>query len=270
MSLRRGWISIPLPNSSAPISEWRWTRQSGTTRSLWREGPFNSLLAQTEGLKLQYDSIVISRKIGNWFRLEAAQADDNISELFEVIGSNLMQSKIFGLVLRARFRTAGFAGSEDELSEKISSIAASVNNYKTGQGVTYASMVSEVTALFPAGDQLTIALRLMDDLDRNGDSFLTAQYAFRHTISLSERAFLENGSSLFSGLYDATDMVFTEDELRAVEFVPNEFIMPKKVIDNSQPQVWLKQPSHAVFTNNRRTVVLDYLGADEWSDLHYA
>lgn len=268
MSLRRGQISIPLPNEAAPVSLWKWQRGAGASKSLWREGAYANLMAQVPTLQESYDSITITRKIGAWFRLEAAQADDNLTEVFEVLGSHLSQSKLFNLRLREQFIAAGLTSP----SESISKVAAAVQRYKsegTGSAADYQRMVATVTAEFAAGAQLDLALRFMDDLDQNGDTTVVSQYSFQRSISMSERAYLENGSTLFSGIYRYTDQIFTEAELRFEEAIPDEFPLPPSVLNNNAPALWLKQPTKCTQTNNRRTVTTEYLFADEWSTLYF-
>lgn len=258
MSLYKGAVSIPTATQADQITELHWTRGGGESLQKFIEGKWSKVYSDLQFAKADWDSAVITRK-GDWWRLELSQNGDTLTDIHEIQGSNLMQSKVYNTVLKAQFTALAMDESH------ISRIAAEVQKYKTG-AQSYAEMASAVATI---GNNNAVAFDLMDDLDRNGDQFLQVQYCYRHSVIMSERFFNSN-SETFWGIYDNVSRIFTEDALYDVEVIPEEFALPQRVLDGD-PAEWLKQPPHANHTSGqRRELVNEYIFADEWSRLYYA
>lgn len=264
MSNRKGQsLIVPGPNPT----EWRWQRGSGPARQVFYEGKFSELedIAYNE-LMDDFDSIIIRPKsngVGGWYRMEAAQNGEDVTEDYEVDGSSLTQNTLTNLNVKARYLTAGYP--EDSYASFFSKIAAEVRKLQSGQQ-TYDAMQTAVATIF--ADPLGV--EFADDLYRYGDQFLNAQYCFRHTITVADRVFQQNAGS-FEGVFDSTNRIFTEAQLRDEENIPDDFRLPQSIIDNNVSAEWLKMPSRTRYgLGHARTITLEYLFADSWSRLKYA
>lgn len=279
----KGQRQIPKATQADPVILWQWTRGSGAKTQSFREGSYAGLRARFKNPdKTIWDSITLKPNgsgpngQSDWWRADMAQADDQINDTQEVVGSNLTQSKLLNQVLINQFIALGVPVDDFDgnptlgVGSVISQISSLVNKFKAdAQTYTFASLQGDVALLVPTLAR-NLAWRFMNDLNQNGDTCLQSQYCFRRTLTMSQRAFDDGGQTLFAGIFDDTDVVFTETMLRAVESIPDFFELPPKVINNSQDAFWLKQPTHSRFDNNKREITLEYLFADEWSDLYYA
>ena len=87
MSKKKGQDFIK-PYAYLPL-EWRWTRGSGPAKQFFYEGSFSRCETQAYALMDEYDSIIIRPKnngVGEWYRLEAAQNGEDVTEDYEVDG----------------------------------------------------------------------------------------------------------------------------------------------------------------------------------------
>jgi hypothetical protein len=250
----------------AGVEMFTWNRGGGQSIQKFWMGNWNETLARLGLLQRDWDSITIRREKGGMFRLDAAQSGDDYTEIHEVTGTNLMQSKLFSLVLKQKFVTAGVPAAT--ALTIISKIANEVRKYQNQQQ-TYAEMQAAVAATVSSySGAATLASSLMDDLDRNGEQFLQVQYVYTHTVSVAERVFQANAAS-FQGVYDNVERVHSESQVFNYENIPAEFYLPQRVLDGA-PAEWLKQPPRAVLTSGqRRELTVTYLFADEWSRLYY-
>lgn len=246
-------------------SEWRWQRGSGPARQVFYEGPFDVLEGIAyDTLMDEFDSIIIRPKngVGEWYRMEAAQNGEDVAEDYEVDGSSLTQNTLTNLNIKARYLALNYP--EASFASVFSKIADEVRKKQSGQQ-TYDEMRTAVGTIFDD----PLGYEFMDDLDRYGDQFLNSQYCFRRTITVADRVFINN-NAFFADTFDNTNRIFTEAQLRATENVPNEFWLPKSIVDNSVSAEWLKMPSRTRYTiGHQRTIVREYLFADSWSRLKY-
>jgi len=255
MSHRKGNYVIPF-NLDPPVTEWQWRRGSGAASQIWMEGSFIDLYNQTGALQQNFDSIDIRQKSGTWYRLEAAQASDQVTVIHEVSGTNLLQSKLINPVIRAHL-TSG----------EITRISAVVNKFKRSEGSSsdYTTLLEDVAAISAtvyAGD-------LAVDLAHDDTQFLNVQYAYRHTQIIAARTYDAN-PGLFSNAYVNVNRIFSESGLRTAESIPNNFGLPPKVVDNVSPAQWLKQAPHSHLTyGQKRVLINEYLWADTWSTTYY-
>ncbi len=278
MSILTGTKMIPSVNTLPPWTSFAWTRERGSSFQFWRKGPQADLLALLPGLQVQYDSVKIDQISGGYYQLVAAQVDDQVNKKQEITGSNKNLSKLVSLKLFDDFVALGCpaddpAGPQFTASGLISKIAAAVNKHKNDPvAYTYAKMQGDVqtfaTQIGGAGS-VSLAWRFMNDLDQNGDNALSSQYEFTTTLSMSERAFQAGGFTDFIDIFQFTDEVFTEGQMRAEEQIPDDANLPQQIVDETQSAFWLKLPTHSIIEQNRRTVTLSYLHADVWSNLYY-
>ena len=263
MSKKKGQDFIK-PYAYLPL-EWRWTRGSGPAKQFFYEGSFSRCETQAYALMDEYDSIIIRPKnngVGEWYRLEAAQNGEDVTEDYEVDGSSLTQNTLTNLNIKARYLDLGYP--EESFASVFSKIAAEVKKVQQNQQ-TYDAMLAAVATIFDD----PLGVEFADDLYRYGDQFLNAQYCFRHTITVADRVFFANAGS-FEGIFDKTNRIFTEAQLRDEENIPEDFTLPPQIRDNTQPAEWLKMPSRTRYgLGHARTIVIEYLFADSWSRLKY-
>lgn len=247
-----------------PVTEWKWTRGSGEAQQIFLRGSYSNLrFNHAPGIAEIYDSIVIRHVSGEMYELIAAQSGDDISEIHDVDASNLTQNTLVNLRVKKQFTEAGVL--EEEYVPIVVKIQGEVNKFRNGSQ-SYSAMTGAVSTI--AGGR-QCGFDLMDNLAKWGDQFLNAQYCYRHTIRIAERIFV-GSNGLFGDIYANTHKIFTEEQLRSAENIPTGFALPQKVIDNSQPAQWLKQPSRNRYVVGQcREVVLEYLFADEWDEFKY-
>lgn len=255
----------------APVMRWEWKRSTGSIEQVFVCGGYNYLRnTVAPDLVDDYDSIVIEQMDGEMYKLMAAQTGEEITEVYDIHGSNLSQSVLINLTMKEQFIALGIP--EDKYANLVSQINDEVQKKKSN-GQTYAQMEAAVLALVVSLVDLTqplinLASDLMDRIDRHGDQFLQAQYSFQHTIILPERTYQGGGD--FEYVFDNTHRIFTESQLRDAENVPGTFAIPNSILNNAIPAEWLKQPSHSSMTlNQKRQIVTEYLGADTWDRLTY-
>jgi hypothetical protein len=264
MSQYKGQVEIKPPNTptNQGIDRWTWTRASGESWQKFWEGSWSQCLSRANLLKSNWDHITISRKAGNWFRLDASQGGDEYTEIHEVQGSSMTQSVLLSTVAKKRFVDSGVADAD--AFTMMSKIAAEVRKYQSNQQ-TYAEMAAAVATI---GSNNQTAFDFMDMLDRYGDQALQSQYIYTHTTVVSERMFEAAGAN-FELVYEGTNRIHTEDEVFAAENIPAEFRLPPRILDGA-PAEWLKQAATARTTSGqRRELIVSYLFADEWDRFKY-
>lgn len=295
MSLRKGSKTIgiasssnkagvPLPVDWRLITQWKWNRGGGPALSISAEGSFPDMFAAASRLTGNYDSINISRKQGDWFRLEAAQNGDTITEIHEVHGTSLSQNIMTNPVLKSQLisSTSGTASpiiddsadigaSALGFSVVVAKIRAAVNKFLVDQD--YTSMKKAVeNACGGASPAPLVARQIMDRMCRGVDYFFNVQYTYTHTIIVAERIFIANNGT-FEGAYDDILNVFTEEKLRRSwndggEGIPDEFRLPKG--SNGAAGEYLKlSASINLTTGQKRTIVSNYQFADSIDRLLY-
>lgn len=252
-----------------PIDVVRWKRGDGDAQQVWAKGSWAFVTQRLQQWKIEFDAITISRDRGEgtFFKIEAAQGGDDVTEIFEITGSNLTQSVLLSLVMRKKFIDVGILPAN--YVKTVSDIVREVNKFK-GDGQSYADMRTNVSGIMSLATSPDIGFELQEYLCKAGDAFLNGQYAFHHTTSVSERIFnLNNGS--FANAYDNAFRIHSAAQVYNFEGVPPEFVLPPQILDNSQPAEWLKlMPNCNLTTGGKRSLVNQYLFADEWSRLVYA
>jgi hypothetical protein len=266
MSQRKGSAFILPPVTTQGVDVLTWRRGQGEARQVFGEGNWTTVYKLLQTWKTDFDNITITRKggAGTYFRIEAAQGGDDISETYEVHGSSLTQAILANLKVQNAFLSAG-ATDEAEYTQIAAEITQLVNGFKSGSITEFSTLSERVQEVFPnqaAEDLMFYLLKL-------GDSFLCAQYTFTHTTCISERLFNQNSLS-FAGVYDRVQQIHSSALLQQYENIPAEFVLPPKVSDNASGAEWLKQPPQCNQTSGgKREVVSAYLFADEWSRVPY-
>lgn len=257
MSYRKGDYVIPF-SLDPPITEWQWRRGSGAASQIWMEGSFIELYNQTGALSENFDSIDIRQKSGTWYRLEAAQASDQVTIIHEVSGTNLMQSKLINPIIRANLS-----------AEIISRIATEVDNYKRAGDSSSTAYTDFLATISTISGGSTYAGDLAVDLVHDDTQFLNVQYAYRHTLIVAARTYDAN-PGLFAYTYANVNRIFYESGMRSAEGIPNNFSLPRRISDGAAAE-WLKQAPHSQLTYGQKRVLVDeYLFADTWSRSYYA
>lgn len=269
------------PQSSGLV-ERRWTRGSGGAVQEFHEGSEAEMVYRMNALKSQYDSGVI-RKVGDgdWYRLEMAQSDDSITDIFEVHGSSFYQSICINPIIKKKILEQQYYVDDTEnpsfdvksYTRLMSVIQSSVAKFRSE--LNYQAMLKRIFDDSQAmGNDITGATALMikfvcDKIIIGEDHFLNANYTFRHTIAISERVFIQNGFS-YQDVYNKTLKIHTEQLMRDRELIPDEFPLPPKISNNKQPAEWLKQPSKPEFQwGQKRAITTEYSFADKWEAKYY-
>lgn len=270
MSVAKGNTQIPY-TGLAPVDGYSWSRTAGPAVKIWYKGTYAAMMAKVPTLQVDFDTIDITRinGQGEFWRLDAAQVGDTIQHIYEVNGSDLTQPRSQNLKLLKTFTDAGLTGKE------ISTVANCVEGWRSGIfGTDYKQLESKIfDALFAAGADpsfiSTTAMDFADDLIRGGDNFLQSQFTFKHSIVCAERIWAANAGD-FANVFEDTGKIHEETDMRTAEAIPASFILPKSISQPTQPAVWLKRPPRVELTyNQKRTLTVEYLCADQWSSLYY-
>lgn len=267
----KGKPQVPASGDPDVILAYEWRRTGGPTVQIAREGSYVSLMAMVPELKLSYDAISIKQKqSGGWFRLEAAQNADGITDIHEVTGSNLSQAKGLNQNIRGNFPSLT-SGAIDKIIAKVKAEVLKVQQSTEDDAVDVAwENVKRAIELQGGVTSLEYCADLVREFS-NGSEFLNTQYTYRHTVVCAERYFSDvANTSVFADAYKYVHQIFTEDQLRTAELIPATFVFPPQVSDGAKKGEWLKEPSHCELTyNQKRTITSEYTFADSWSRILY-
>ena len=269
MSVFKGWKQIPKPGVIAPITHLTWTRAGGEARQVWYKGTFDYCYAKLQANKADFDSASISQEgQGTMYKLELAQAGDDITEVHDVGGSDLMQAKIANLYLQQQIIADASADAPpvtvDSINVLLAAIAQVVNDFKSNGNKTTAELETAIQLLTTSPKAIDLAYELL----LLGDNFLQSQYTYVHTITVAERIY-EAGEYDEGPIYADVGKIFTEQQMINAEDIPENFGLPPKVLDG-EPAEWLKRAPHSVLTTGqKRMFTIPYLFADSWSRLDY-
>lgn len=263
-----------IPANPARPDSFRWTRTGGGTVAQSYTGPYADLFVLGQSLSLEFDSVDIQRQgEGDIYKLTAAQNAPEVQETHEVVGVHMTQAKMYNKVVQSKLTAKGIADPKRILCDLL----RICNKLKADQ-VKYAAAITEIEKVLEdylsvdpgsvGSDLLALCVNIFKDVTLNGDQFLQVNFSYRHTFIYAERIFVDYD---LSPAYADVQKFFTEDQLRTAESVPASFKFPKQVQDNTKTAFWLKQAPHVSLTyGQKRQVVVEYLFADEWSDLYYA
>ena len=277
--------SLVVPSHYQLIRTWRWQRSGGPSIQTEYRGNFPDLYKKAHQIQPDFDSLEIQKISGDMYLLSAAQAGDEITEIFDVQGSSLSQSVMINPIIKARMLAeSGGVIIDDEdaigtgggygYSQVVAEIRAAVNKFLNGTDHDYDQMVADVQQACGSVPAPAAAMELMDLLARGTNHFMNAQYTFSHTINIAERIFLAS-SDYFAGAYENTCRIFTEAQLRldwfaGGESIPAEFPMPTKTT-TTEPAEYLKLYAGCnIVTGQKRSIVSQYQSADRISRALYA
>jgi hypothetical protein len=275
MSVKKGSSLINSAVGLPDVVSWRWTRSGGPAEQMFLEGTFSKLQSyiSSRGLLNLYDSINIEQKNGTWYRMECARMGDTVIEVHRLSGTDVSQNIAYNLVLRDQLLDASAAVggpvTSDNYVSYVSQIQDEVRKRQSGQQ-SYLEMQAAIYSLF-GGVSTTpdFAFDIVDDIDRGGEQFITAQYTYTRSVVVAERIYQSN-PGLFSDGLGNIDRIFSGAQLRSEESIPPDFRLPPSIIDNNVDAEWLKKPTDSdLQTNQRRCVTTKYLSADVWSRVRY-
>jgi hypothetical protein len=228
------------------------------------------------GLQVNFDIIDIRRQAGDWFKVEASQAGEGLTHIWEVSGTNLSRSKALSPILQSQLCGVNTENSS-KLIQKIKLAVRDLESEKFTADEAERN-VDMWSAIYGAPQET--ARSLFIDIANNGEFFLDVSYTFRHTFVCPERTFIANTGEFAiwnARLFANVNRVHTETQLRQWEgptsgtYLGAWFLLPRKLSDVSLTAEWIKQAPHESFTRGqKRETVVEYLHCDYASRLYYA